>query len=127
MRTPYSNFPGTITQYKNLHKWISDEFGRPSLCEDCGTTEAKRYDWAAIDNRYTKLREDWRRLCRSCHQKFDVDAFVGKRFSGMTHTAASKAKTSATMKEYWAKHPEQYAEINRKRRETFLRKKAQNG
>jgi len=102
MRNPYSKFNGTISQYKYLHVKVSKTFGRPKLCEDCGTTTAKRYDWANQGNNYgypyVVKREDWKRLCRSCHQKQDAELFIGKRFSGHTHTAESKAKTSATLR-----------------------------
>ncbi len=103
---PYSGFKGSVTEYKRLHEWVSYHFGRPQMCEDCGTTEAKRYDWAAIDNRYTKLREDWKRLCRSCHQKFDADVFEGKRFTGKKHTEESKRKASEAMKKKWVENRE---------------------
>jgi hypothetical protein len=67
----YPNFNGTEQEYKALHSWIRRNFVRPAECEHCGTTDAKRYDWATIDNRYTKIREDWENLCRSCHIKSD--------------------------------------------------------
>lgn len=102
----YSKFRGTVTEYKNLHSWVNKNFGRPRKCDDCGTTTAKRYDWATIENRYTKLRSDWRRLCRSCHQKLDAELFVGKRFAGKTHSTVSKQKTSQTMKQYYKDNPD---------------------
>ena|ERR1043166_3927472 len=123
MRSPYSQFPGTVTEYKNLHKWVNDNFGRPRVCEDCGTTEAKRYDWAVIDGKYTKDRNHWKRLCRSCHQKLDASLFVGKRFAGKSHTPSSRARTSITMRRYWQEHPEKYLETRRKSAETIKKRK----
>jgi len=123
----YSQFNGTVTQYKNLHQWVNKQFGRPGVCEDCGTTDAKRYDWAAIGGRYTKLRADWKRLCRSCHQKFDAELFIGKRFAGKSHSDKSKLKTSTTMKDYWKNHPEKYLETRRKSAETIRKRKENNG
>lgn len=67
----YPNFNGTVAEYKALHKWIRTNFPVPAECDHCSKQDAKRYDWAAIDNRYTKLREDWEYLCRSCHIKSD--------------------------------------------------------
>lgn len=100
-RNPYSKFNGTTSQYKYLHVKVAKAFGKPKLCEDCKTTTAKRYDWANTGDNYgypyVVLRENWRRLCRSCHQKLDADMFVGKRFAGHKHTEESKAKTSATL------------------------------
>jgi hypothetical protein len=67
----YPNFPGTLQEYKKLHKWVRKNFTKPGSCEHCGTQVAKRYDWATIENRYTKERDDWEYLCRSCHVKSD--------------------------------------------------------
>jgi len=117
MRNPYSTFNGTTSQYKYLHVLVSKRFGKPSVCEDCGSTNAKRYDWANLGNNYgypyVVLREDWKRLCRSCHQKQDADLFIGKRYAGKKHTAESKAKTSATLKKFWNEHPEKYKQVLR--------------
>lgn len=109
MRNPYSEFNGTISQYKYLHKKVSDAFGRPSECEDCSTTTAKRYDWSNDGRNYGHpyiiRREDWTRLCRSCHQKRDAHLFEGKRFSGRKHTEKSKQKTRESMKKFWDDNP----------------------
>lgn len=104
-RNPYSEFGGTTSQYKYLHVKVGKAFGKPGLCEDCGTTEAKRYDWANTGNNYcypyVVLREDWVRVCRSCHQKRDAHLFVGKRFTGRKHSEESKTKTKETLKNNW--------------------------
>lgn len=70
-RRLYPNFQGTVQEYKKLHKWVGQNFVKPNDCERCGISTAKRYDWATVDNRYTKLRKDWEYLCRSCHIKSD--------------------------------------------------------
>lgn len=115
IRNPYSRFNGNVNQYKYLHVKVSKAFGKPRKCEECGTTEAKRYDWANLGENYgypyVVRREDWRRLCRSCHQKLDADLFVGKRFAGKKHSSESKSKTSATLKKFWAEHPEKYQQV----------------
>lgn len=101
----YSEFNGTTSQYKYLHVKVSKAFGKPSKCEDCGTVNAKRYDWANTGNNYgypyVVAREDWKRLCRSCHQRLDAHLFIGKRFSGKKHTQESKEKTRKTLKNTW--------------------------
>lgn len=104
-RNPYSEFKGTSSQYKYLHLLVNKAFGRPRVCEDCGSTDAKRYDWANNGSNYgypyVVNREDWVRLCRSCHQKKDAHLFVGKRFAGKRHTFESRAKTSASLRRYY--------------------------
>lgn len=114
-RNPYSRFNGTSSQYKYLHVLVSKRFGKPNYCENCKTKNAKRYDWANTGNNYgypyKVLREDWKRLCRSCHQKYDLELFKGKRFFGKTHKSTSKNKISETLKKFWAEHPEKYEQV----------------
>lgn len=71
MNSYYKRFSGTVAEYKALHKWVRKTFPTPAECDTCKTQEAKRYDWASVEDRYTKLREDWEYLCRSCHIKSD--------------------------------------------------------
>jgi len=54
-----------------LHDWVYSQKGAPKLCEDCETTEAKQYDWANISGEYKRDVNDFKRLCRACHAKFD--------------------------------------------------------
>jgi hypothetical protein len=67
----YPNFNGTKAEYARLHRWVNRTFPTPAECDHCKTQEAKQYDWASVDNRYTRIREDWEYLCRSCHIKSD--------------------------------------------------------
>lgn len=101
MRNPYSKFKGTTSQYKYLHVKVYKAFGRPQQCEDCGTESAKRYDWANLGNNYgypyVVNREDWKRLCRSCHQKLDADLFIGKRYTGHRNSEETKQKKRDAM------------------------------
>lgn len=54
---------------KAVHGWIKRHYGQAGICDDCGTTEAKRFDWHNIDGKYTKDRDKWERLCTLCHRK----------------------------------------------------------
>jgi hypothetical protein len=65
------NWLGDDVTYIGLHTWTTRHFGRPKLCEHCGTTTAKKFHWANISRAYRRDRSDWLRLCASCHQKFD--------------------------------------------------------
>lgn len=62
--------PGT-TEYKVLHKWVARKLGRPRLCQHCGSTDAKKFEWANISKEYKREVTDWIRLCTPCHQVFD--------------------------------------------------------
>ncbi len=57
--------------YQGIHAWVRKMLGRPSLCEDCGTTVAKRFEWANISGQYLRDLSDWKRLCPKCHHKMD--------------------------------------------------------
>jgi hypothetical protein len=59
--------------YSALHGWVRRALGSPSCCERCGTTKAKRYEWANKSLQYRRDLTDWERLCASCHRK---DGFV---------------------------------------------------
>lgn len=57
--------------YMAVHAWVKSQKGRPSLCAHCGSTTAKLYDWANVDHQYRRDLNDWIRLCRPCHVRFD--------------------------------------------------------
>ena len=56
---------------KAMHRWVERQKGKPSFCEICGITSAKKYDWANIDHTYKRILDDYIRACRSCHQIYD--------------------------------------------------------
>ncbi len=54
-----------------MHKWVAHRKGTPSKCEHCGTTTARKFEWANVDHTYLRVLEDYMRLCTSCHRKYD--------------------------------------------------------
>ena len=60
-----------VPEYRDLHKWIIRELGRPLKCERCKTITAKIYDWANKTGEYKRELDDWMRLCRKCHSNYD--------------------------------------------------------
>lgn len=58
--------------YGTLHAHIRREFGTPSICENCKTTESKKFEWANISGDYKLDRSDWARLCCKCHRRYDL-------------------------------------------------------
>jgi len=65
------NYKGENVKYSGLHNWVRQQLGRPSKCEICGTTTAKKFEWANIDHKYRRNLADWKRMCRGCHRKYD--------------------------------------------------------
>ncbi len=57
--------------YSGIHNRIRKLFGKPHKCENCGSTTAKKFEWANISHRYLLDRSDWARLCTSCHVLYD--------------------------------------------------------
>ena len=66
-----SSWKGNRAGYQACHIRVITARGRPSRCEECGTTDPSRcYDWANLTCNYHDV-DDYRRLCRSCHWKLD--------------------------------------------------------
>lgn len=65
------HWKGDNVGYHALHDWVRRYKGTPNKCSNCGTTKAKRYEWANISGKYKRKIDDWIRLCRSCHVRQD--------------------------------------------------------
>lgn len=66
-----ASWKGAQATYKAFHIRLRTLRGRPKKCEVCGTTDADRsYDWANLTGRYDDP-DDYQRMCRSCHRKYD--------------------------------------------------------
>lgn len=65
------NWKGENANLVNKHKRLYRAFGQPSKCDVCGTTDQSRsYDWANLTGNYDDPM-DFKRMCRSCHWKYD--------------------------------------------------------
>lgn len=64
---------GNSVKYMGLHNWVRRHFGTPKECENCGETKKSMYHWANISGEYRRDRLDWKRLCVSCHKKYDTE------------------------------------------------------
>ena len=64
---------GNRADYTSIHSWVSRWKGRPKKCEHCGSINMKRYEWANINEEYSRNLDDYIRLCKSCHTKFDIN------------------------------------------------------
>lgn len=54
-----------------LHRRLYRVFGQPSKCDVCGTCDPGRsFDWANLTGDYANPL-DYKRMCRSCHWKYD--------------------------------------------------------
>lgn len=76
-----SHWLGDEVGYFGLHDWIERVAGRPKKCENCGTDKRRMYHWANIGHTYNRRREEWIRLCVSCHRLLDngkITIVIGK-------------------------------------------------
>ena len=58
------------TTYGACHYKVRIIRGTPSKCEVCGTTVAKKFEWANMTGHYEDVN-DYKRMCASCHDKHD--------------------------------------------------------
>lgn len=66
-----ARLPDNQLTYAALHNRIRESYGTPSQCENCGTSDSKKFEWANISGDYRLDRDDWARLCCQCHRRYD--------------------------------------------------------
>lgn len=74
---------GDKATYTAIHMDIYKHFGKADCCQNVGCVyprknskgvllkKPKRYNWANMSGEYRRERDDWVKLCPSCHQKRD--------------------------------------------------------
>ncbi len=68
-----ANTKGENSCKEATHLWVAKWKGRPKICEMCGDSSRKFYDWANIDHCYKRILDDYLRMCRTCHRKYDIE------------------------------------------------------
>ncbi len=71
------HWKGEEVKYSSLHCWVRDNFTKNKCCEVCG--KIGNTDWSHKTHIYTRNREEWQELCRSCHQKYDYAKGLRKK------------------------------------------------
>jgi len=65
------SWKGNRATYAAFHYRLYALKGSPKKCEVCGTDDSsKTYDWANLTGKYENP-SDYKRMCRSCHWKYD--------------------------------------------------------
>lgn len=65
------SWKGDNASYTAFHFRVRKERGTPTQCDECGETSAqKTYEWANLSGKYWDV-SDYKRMCRSCHRKYD--------------------------------------------------------
>jgi hypothetical protein len=65
----HSCWKGDDVGYQGLHTWVTKTYGKPPLCESCGSDYIVQ--WSNKSGNYIRKRDDWQRLCIKCHRKYD--------------------------------------------------------
>lgn len=90
-----------IAGYSSVHIWLRKIYGKANRCEcsliglECRNV-TNMFDWALLkDKGYTKDRESFVQLCRSCHHRYDtegeINPFFGKKHSQETRLKMRRA------------------------------------
>jgi len=74
--TNHFAWKGENVSYRNLHRWVERNLGRPLRCDSCGLSGKVKgfkryYDWANISHKYFRELTDWKRMCKKCHRAYD--------------------------------------------------------
>ena len=62
---------GDENQPSTVHAWLNRTYPRSGVCEWCGRVGKTEYA-NLREHEYTRNREEYAELCRSCHKTFDV-------------------------------------------------------
>lgn len=65
--------PDDKVTYNSIHHWVAGRLGRPKTCSECSLSSdnSRQFHWANVSGEYKRDLSDWKRLCVSCHLKFD--------------------------------------------------------
>jgi len=68
-----TEWKGDKVGYWGLHNWVRRHLGTPAICEFCGKAglTGRQIHWANKSGKYKRDLNDWLRLCRQCHVKYD--------------------------------------------------------
>lgn len=74
-----TNWKGEDVGYVGSHIRKRKLHGHPKKCEVCGTNDIKKsYEWANLTGNFSDPN-DYKRMCRSCHSKYDK---IERNFDG---------------------------------------------
>jgi len=78
-----AKWKGNEVGYCSLHTWVKRKNGKADICEKCGSKN--HVEWANKSHDYKREIEDWIKLCKKCHVKYDRDSnkwgYASKKFN----------------------------------------------
>ena len=75
------NWKGDNVGYHGIHAWLKRHFGHADRCEFSSCNKkSKVFEWALRKGfKYERKRQNFIRLCGSCHKKYDKDLRKSKK------------------------------------------------
>jgi hypothetical protein len=67
----HPNWKGDKATFRSIHSTLNNRYPKTGRCEQCGVEGPTDYAFLRHPEPHTRNRDDYRELCRSCHQKFD--------------------------------------------------------
>jgi hypothetical protein len=66
---------GENASITTIHEWVRNNFIKSDNCEICNRDNDGSivFDWSNKDHKYSRERKDWQHVCRSCHNKYDLE------------------------------------------------------
>ena len=68
------NWKGDLIGKSQVHRWLDTMFGKPRTCVNPNCPKkSSTFDWCLITGKqYLRRRENFLRMCRSCHRRYDM-------------------------------------------------------
>lgn len=63
--------------YDAIHEWVARWAIDTGECEQCGS--GKNLEWSNKTGKYLRDLEDWQRLCKKCHHRYDYENFGARK------------------------------------------------
>lgn len=78
--------------YDKVHYWLRKKYGTPKYCESKNCKgESNTFDWCLKEGRlHQNKRENYLRLCRKCHVKYDWNEEKEKQWKEKSKLSRSK-------------------------------------
>ena len=73
------NWKGDKAKPPAIHEWIKKNKQKPEICEECGVDS--KLELSSKTHEYKRDINEFRWLCRSCHEKYDFKIFGVRKHS----------------------------------------------
>lgn len=116
-----------IVGKSQVHKWMDVHYGQDKICEGAPGIKCRGkatvYDWALKKGyEYERKRENFLRLCRSCHRRYDLTEEKKKQAIENLWWKAGMENPGKLENLFWNKDREKMKETNKNKWKTKIGK-----